>query len=184
MKRILSIILIAVLVTAAGAGGYFYARNQAGKQIDRAQNQISEKVKELREKEKEIDKLKKEAKEQKASSASKSETKGRIVSPKGLFKIDLPQNGDLVTSPARIKGWANVFEAQFEVRIKDAGGDVLGSKNVTATQGPPEGGTFDTSLVFTQPSERTEGTIEIYDRSEKDGSIIDMATINVTIGEE
>lgn len=184
MKKSFPIILTAILVAAAtGAGGYFYAQNQGQKQISDTQKQIDEKEKLIKEKEDKIKELEKETEgeESDTSADSSSGTKKQIVSPKGLFKIDLPQSGDTITSPVRIKGWANVFEAQFQVRIKDASGNTLATKSVMASEGAPNGGTFDTTVTFTQPTTKQQGTIEIYDTSQMDGSIDDIATIKVTL---
>lgn len=178
MKKIMPIILIVALVGGAfAAGGYFYSQDQSKKKNDDSQNQIKEKEQKIKDLEKEI-------KEQEASEDTSKKgtgTKKQIVSPKGFFKIDLPQSGDTITSPVRIKGWANVFEGQFQARVKDASGNVLGSKSVTASEGAPIGGTFDTTITFTAPATTQEGVVEIYDLSQIDGSIDDMAKIPVTL---
>lgn len=171
MKKYLPVILTVLLVGSASAGGgYFLAQNQAKKQNDEAQNQIKDK-------EKQIEDLEKDS----GSSGTGTKTATGIISLKGFFKIDLPQADDTISSPVRIKGWANVFEGEFQVRIKDASGKVLGTKSATASAGAPDGGTFDTTVTFTQPATAQQGTVEIYDLSQKDGSIDDIAKISVTL---
>jgi len=178
MKKIMPIILIVALVGgASAAGSFFYSQEQSKKKVDESQNQIKEKEQKIKDLEKEI----KEQETSEDTSKKGTGTKKQIVSPKGFFKIDLPQSGDSITSPVRIKGWANVFEAQFQARVKDASGNVLGSKSVTASEGAPNGGTFDTTITFTAPATTQEGVVEIYDLSQIDGSIDDIAKIPVTI---
>lgn len=175
-KSLLPIILTAALVgTGAATSGYFVSQNQFQKEISEIQNQIKEK-------EEKIQDLKQQIKKQKEKEEKNSEkNRNSLISPKGFFKIELPQSGDTITSPLRVKGWANVFEGQFQVRIKDISGNVLGFKSVIASSGAPSGGVFDITITFNQPDTTQKGTVEIYSISAKDGSIDDILKIQVII---
>ncbi len=74
-----------------------------------------------------------------------------------------------IESPVRIQGTANVFEAQFVVRITDADGKILAEKPVMATSGTGTRGTFDKQVSYKKPK-TTTGTITVYEPSAKDGS--------------
>jgi germination protein M len=91
--------------------------------------------------------------------------------------IDGPALGDAVSSPVRIFGTANVFEAQFTAQVLDAKGKVLVQKKVKATSGTGTRGTFSVLLSFTTSA--TSGKIVVFDNSAKDGSIIDKVSIPV-----
>ena len=94
-----------------------------------------------------------------------------------------PKAGTEVGVPLRVEGEARVFENQLNVRLKDADGTILTERGVTA-QSPDIGlyGPFALELTYPEP-EGTEGTIEAFDYSAKDGSEIDKVIIPVTFGE-
>lgn len=84
--------------------------------------------------------------------------------------VESPVPGEDVSSPLRIEGTANTFEATFQVEVVDAGGRVLGQRFVTATSGSGERGTFDAAVTFAaMPGPVTLVTYEV---SAEDGSRI------------
>jgi hypothetical protein len=83
--------------------------------------------------------------------------------------VDQPAWGEVTTSPVTVRGYANVFEAQFSVEIRNAAGEVLSAKPVTASCGTGCWGTFQVSLPYTVSSAQL-GTLRVYDASAKDGS--------------
>jgi len=94
--------------------------------------------------------------------------------------VESPLPGQTVTSPLRLKGSANVFEAQFNAKLTGAKGRTLAEKSVKATSGSGTRGTFSTKLSFDVNS-RTKGTVSVFDISEKDGSIVDRVDIPVRL---
>ena len=90
--------------------------------------------------------------------------------------VESPAPFERVTSPLRIRGSANVFEATFAAEIADGAGSVLAEKVVTATSGTGERGTFDAELAF-EP--RTDGRVvlTVFTYSAKDGSRQDAVEI-------
>lgn len=90
--------------------------------------------------------------------------------------VESPAPFERVTSPLRIRGSANVFEATFGAEIADGAGSVLAEKVVTATSGTGERGTFDAELSF-EP--RTPGrlVLTVFTYSAKDGSRQDAVEI-------
>jgi len=68
------------------------------------------------------------------------------VTPQILIEDPLPD--EHVTSPLRVRGTANTFEATFVLELHDASGKTLAHRVVTATSGSGERGTFETTLRF------------------------------------
>lgn len=64
--------------------------------------------------------------------------------------MESPGVGDVVTSPLRLQGEANAFEATFTVELERAGATVA-STFVTASSGSGTWGTFDVSLPVDLP---------------------------------
>ena len=94
--------------------------------------------------------------------------------------VDTPAPGDVVASPLTVRGSANTFEGATSFRVLDATGQQLAQSNGT-------GGTigawspFSARLTF-PPPQTVSGTVVAFDRSAKDGSMIDVVTIPVTFG--
>lgn len=83
-------------------------------------------------------------------------------------QVNSPGPGDMVTSPLQITGLIAVFEAQFNIAIKDAGGNDI----VTSPGMSSEGQTlapFSVSVPFTVTAE-TPACLWVYDISEADGT--------------
>ena len=95
-----------------------------------------------------------------------------------LILVESPLPGDVVTSPIRVVGTSNLFEASSLLELHQDG-KTLVQKIVTASAGNGERGTFDVELPFdvTGPA-----TIVTYDRSAADGSIENRVEVPVTLG--
>ncbi|HEU5422880.1 MAG TPA: Gmad2 immunoglobulin-like domain-containing protein [Nitrolancea sp.] len=94
--------------------------------------------------------------------------------------IERPLLGATVTSPVRVAGSANVFEAQFVVQVQDAHGKVLKEVQARATSGTGQRGTFDLEVPFSVSGSQP-GMIVAFDLSAKDGSKIDEVKVPVTL---
>jgi len=93
--------------------------------------------------------------------------------------VESPLPGEEVTSPLRIEGTANTFEATFHVQVLDARRRVLGESFVTATSGSGERGTFDASVTFAVlPG---PAVLVAYELSAEDGSRINETEIPLQI---
>lgn len=68
------------------------------------------------------------------------------VTPQILVESPLP--GERVTSPLRVRGTADTFEATFVVEIRNSSNRTLSRQTVTATSGSGMRGTFDTTISF------------------------------------
>jgi germination protein M len=85
--------------------------------------------------------------------------------------VEHPAPNETVTSPMRVTGTANTFEATFNYRLEDAQGKVLAKNFVTATSGSGTRGTFDFAVPFTVTSAQ-DGTLAVFELSAEDGSVV------------
>jgi len=87
------------------------------------------------------------------------------VTPAILVESPLPH--EPVTSPLRVVGTANTFEATFVARLLDSAGRQLAQKVVTATSGSGTRGTYAGTLTF--PDTVTPRWLEVYEPSAENG---------------
>jgi len=89
------------------------------------------------------------------------------VTPAILVESPLPF--EEVTSPLRVTGTANTFEATFQYELTDTDGKIVDENFVTATSGTGTRGTFDfTTDEFTVPFDGI-GALIVYELSAEDG---------------
>ena len=106
---------------------------------------------------------------------------GRIAieeqSPQILIESPLPE--DTVTSPIRLRGTANVFEATVSIELRNETGAVVYEGFTTATSGTGTRGTFDTTV----PLKDLDGPITIvaFEASAEDGRPLHVAKVPVTL---
>ncbi len=93
--------------------------------------------------------------------------------------VEGPVPGAAVKSPFRLYGSANVFEAQFNMRIMQ-GATVVTERSVMARSGSGTRGRFSQAIRYPS-SARGRATLEVFDVSEKDGSRTDVVRIPVTL---
>ena len=93
--------------------------------------------------------------------------------------IESPLPGDTVTSPVRLSGTANVFEANVSIEVKDQTGTVILEAFTTATSGTGTRGTFDTKLNL--PTASGTITIVTFEASAQDGRPLHVRDVQVTI---
>ena len=94
--------------------------------------------------------------------------------------VESPTLGEQVSSPLRITGTANTFEATFNVEVVDEQGRVLGKRFVTATSGSGTRGTFDAEVPF-KASAAGPGKLIVFELSAEDGSRIHEVEIPLQI---
>jgi germination protein M len=94
--------------------------------------------------------------------------------------VESPAPHAHVSSPLRLRGSANTFEATFQVQVRPDKGKPLAQDFVTATSGSGTRGTFDKQLDFTVDRVRA-GTVVVYELSAEDGSVINRVEIPVTL---
>ena len=95
--------------------------------------------------------------------------------------VENPALGDDVSSPLRVTGTANVFEAVFFIDVVDADGTVLTTSRVQASSGTGTRGTFDVTVRFTTGS--GNGALVAYSLSPKDGSRINEVKVPLSFAQ-
>jgi hypothetical protein len=103
----------------------------------------------------------------------------RIEQQTPQILVETPLPGDRVTSPIRVRGTANVFEATVSFEVRDAHGRVVQRSFTTATSGTGTRGTFDTELAV--PNVAGPVTIVAFEASAEDGSRLHVAKVPVTV---
>ena len=104
-----------------------------------------------------------------------------LVSARGFIVVRQPLANSRVTSPLAISGDASVFEATLNWRVVDTAGRPLGEGIATASAGAPERGTFAIAATYADPAADTLGTVEVFERSPKDGSIDEIVRVPVVL---
>ncbi len=91
--------------------------------------------------------------------------------------VESPLPFEEVTSPLRVTGTANTFEANFQYELTDTDGRIVAEDFVTATSGTGTRGTFEfTTDPFTVPFDGI-GSLIVFESSAKDGSRINLVEI-------
>jgi len=94
-----------------------------------------------------------------------------------IILVEAPVSGDVVTSPLRVSGTADTFEATLQLRLVQ-NGTKLYEHFVTATSGSGQRGTFEWEI----PYEATgPATLEAFEYSAADGSEIHKVRIPIRL---
>lgn len=100
----------------------------------------------------------------------------RVYEP--VIWVTHPSENQVAGVPLLVKGSARVFEGTVQIRLSDSNGKVLAENTVTASEGAPGRGNFETSLKFDMPSEG-KGILEVFWLSPKDNSEQDKVAIPI-----
>jgi hypothetical protein len=90
--------------------------------------------------------------------------------------VESPLPFEQVSSPLRVTGTANTFEATFQYELLDGEGNMVDKNFVTATSGTGTRGTFD----FTTGDFTDVATLVVFENSAEDGSRIHEVEIPLT----
>ena len=90
--------------------------------------------------------------------------------------VEDPAPFDVVATPLRVHGTANVFEAAFMVRLTDGEGNVVYEGPQMATSGTGTRGTFDLT-IDTVGATAGRAELRLWEVSARDGSDINVVTI-------
>jgi hypothetical protein len=118
------------------------------------------------------------------SPSSATASPGSVGSPtpdgKAAIVVRTPAPGDEVVAPVTVAGTADVFEATVSVRILDEDGVELATAFATATCGSGCRGRFRADVYFVT-DRRQRGTIEVFESSAEDGSMLHVVSIPVVL---
>jgi LysM repeat protein len=93
-----------------------------------------------------------------------------------------PDLYDIVDDPVRVCGVGTGFEGTFAARIRDATGNQLGQTTIHAG-GSGIWGNFQVTIpIGGAPPATPQGSLEVYEVSQRDGSEINKVTVLVTFG--
>jgi spore germination protein GerM len=94
--------------------------------------------------------------------------------------VETPRWGEPVSSPIRLFGTADVFEATFQADLFDAEGNRLFRRTLTATCGTGCRGDFRDQVAFSVDREQV-GRLIVYTLSARDGSVEETRTYDVVL---
>jgi hypothetical protein len=104
-------------------------------------------------------------------------TRADVESFTPAILVESPLALEEVSSPLRVTGTANTFEATFNYELTDTDGRIVDEDFVTATSGTGTRGTFDfTTKPYTVPFGGV-GSLIVFELSAKDGSRINLVEI-------
>lgn len=90
--------------------------------------------------------------------------------------VESPLAFEEVTSPLRVTGTANTFEANFSYELTDTDGLIIAEDFVTATSGTGTRGTFELTVPFEVKFDGV-GSLIVFEPSAKDGSRTNLVEI-------
>lgn len=93
--------------------------------------------------------------------------------------VETPIAGQRVTSPVKISGTANVFEATVSIEIL-VGDETAAADFTTATCGTGCRGTYSKNVPFQMPEE-TQALIRVFESSAEDGRPLHVVTVPVVL---
>jgi immunoglobulin-like protein involved in spore germination/sporulation and spore germination protein len=102
-------------------------------------------------------------------------TRADLEASQPAILVESPTVGERVTSPLRLRGTANTFEATFVVHVVDAAGTVVKQQVATATSGSGTRGSFDLSVPFSVT--RPGGKVVVFENSAENGERIHVVEI-------
>ena len=111
-----------------------------------------------------------------------SDESKNVVTANEIIRVTSPEPGVTITNPVTVAGEARTFEANVLIRIRDGNGVELAHTFTTALT-PDMGvfGPFSVSVRYREPG-TTQGFVEAFESSAKDGSEINMIRIPVVFG--
>jgi germination protein M len=93
--------------------------------------------------------------------------------------VESPLPGDDVSTPIRLLGTANVFEATVSLEVRDSAGKAILETFTTATSGTGTRGTFETTLPV--PGRTGDVTVVAFESSAKDGRPLHVFEVPLTL---
>jgi hypothetical protein len=101
------------------------------------------------------------------------------INPNANIVLESPKAGETISMPFTIKGRARVFENQLNFRVRDSKGRSLIEGTMVAQA--LDAGKFGSFKATISSVSAGKATIEVFNRSAKDGSEVDKVSILVTV---
>jgi Immunoglobulin-like domain of bacterial spore germination len=98
------------------------------------------------------------------------------------IEIDSPSSLAVVTSPLMVAGVGEAAQHNMlSVRVRDQSGTEIGNGTVSIMAALGERGPFSGSISYTLSGGPQPGRIEIYDVSPRDGNLVHLSSVEVTL---
>jgi hypothetical protein len=104
-----------------------------------------------------------------------------VISSQSL-SVTAPVPNQSITSPVRVAGSSNFFEAHTSIRVKDGNGKVLSQSFATAAGWMDQLYPFATYISYGKPA-TANGTVEVFEASAQDGSDVNLISIPITFAD-
>jgi len=95
-----------------------------------------------------------------------------------LLSVTAPIVSQTISTPVRVAGKSNFFEAHTSIRVKDANGNILAQSFATAAGWMDKLFPFATYVSYSKPATAT-GTVEVYEASAQNGQDTNLISIPV-----
>ncbi|HUS69997.1 MAG TPA: Gmad2 immunoglobulin-like domain-containing protein [Anaerolineae bacterium] len=96
--------------------------------------------------------------------------------------ITSPGSGDTVSSPVLVAGISNpTFEQSLAIQVIGADGTVIGEGAATISADWGRRGNFEAQVVFDPPPSDQSGRIIVLDASPRDGGLLHLSSVEVTL---
>ncbi len=106
----------------------------------------------------------------------------RLRSTPERIQIDTPASLAVVTSPVMVAGVGEAVQHNMlGVRVRDQSGEEIGTGTLSIMAALGERGPFSGTLTFTVTGGSQPGRIEVFDVSPRDGNVIHLSSVEVTL---
>lgn len=106
----------------------------------------------------------------------------RLRSTPERIQITSPTSLAIVTSPVLVSGVGEAVQHNMlGVRVRDQGGEEIGTGTLSIMAALGERGPFSGTITFTLTGGSQPGRIEVFDVSPRDGNVIHLSSVEVTI---
>src|SRR5262245_46401794 len=102
--------------------------------------------------------------------------------PPERLQISAPTSGAMLSSPIAVTGIGQAVQHnQLGLRVRDQSGAEIGSGSASVSGPLGQRGPFSGSVAFTLSGGSQPGRIEVYDTSPRDGGLIHLSSVEVTL---
>ncbi len=106
----------------------------------------------------------------------------RLRSTPERIQITSPASLAIVTSPVMVTGVGEALQHNMlGVRVRDQGGEEIGTGTLSIMAALGERGPFSGTITFTVTGGSQPGRIEVFDVSPRDGNVIHLSSVEVTL---
>ena len=106
----------------------------------------------------------------------------RLCPGRERIQINAPASLAVVTSPVSVTGVGQAAQHNvLGVRVRDQGGAEIGSGNVSVSGPLGSRGPFSGTVSYSLSGGSQPGRIEVFDTSPRDGNLIHLSSVEVTL---